>query len=55
MNLSFSKPSVKDKIPPVDLAKIELKYICPQCKSIMNQVHQAYDCGCRFCFDCLDN
>ncbi len=37
-----------------DTKNIDEKYICPKCKSLMVNVHQADDCGCRYCLDCLD-
>ena len=43
--------------PPCDLKdtkNIDDKYICPKCKCLMVSVHQADDCGCRYCLDCLD-
>ena len=40
--------------PPYNLNKIDDKYKCPMCKQIMLNAHQADDCGCRFCFECLD-
>jgi hypothetical protein len=43
--------------PPCDLKdtkNIDDKFICPKCKTLMVNVHQADDCGCRYCLDCLD-
>ena len=40
--------------PPIK-SKIDDKYLCPKCKNIMIDVHQADDCGCRFCLECLRN
>ena len=39
--------------PPCDPKDIDEKYICPKCKYVMVNVHQADDCGCRYCLDCL--
>lgn len=41
--------------PPVKSELIDDKFKCPGCKQVLKNVHQAYDCGCRFCYDCLDN
>jgi len=30
------------------------KYKCSACKNVMVNVHSADDCGCRYCFTCLD-
>ena len=38
---------------PCDLTKIDDKIKCPLCKNILTNVHQADDCGCRFCQSCL--
>ena len=43
--------------PPCDLKdtkNIDDKYVCSKCKTLMVNVHQADDCGCRYCLDCLD-
>ncbi len=43
--------------PPCDLKdtkNIDDKYVCPKCKTLMVNVHQADDCGCRYCLDCLN-
>ena len=29
-------------------------FICSYCKNVLVNVHQADDCGCRFCYECLD-
>ena len=47
-NLSWAPCDLKDT------TNIDDKYICPKCKTLMVNVHQADDCGCRFCLDCLD-
>jgi hypothetical protein len=40
--------------PPCNLDKIDDKYKCPKCRQIMVNVHQADDCGCRYCLECLE-
>jgi hypothetical protein len=40
--------------PPCDIKEIEQKFVCPMCSQVMVNVHQADDCGCRYCLDCLD-
>jgi len=30
------------------------KYKCSKCKQLIVYAHQADDCGCKFCFECLD-
>ena len=39
--------------PPVNLDIIDSKYKCPQCMNLLVSVHQADDCDCRFCYECL--
>ncbi len=39
--------------PPIDLSKIDEEFICPKCHELLMDVHQTYDCGCRFCLECL--
>ena len=41
--------------PPVAMEMIDNKFKCPSCNKLYVNVHQADDCGCRFCLDCLDN
>ena len=36
--------------PPCELDK---KYTCPICQNVMVKAHQADDCGCQYCHDCL--
>ena len=40
--------------PPCDNKDVDEKYICPKCKNVMVNVHQADDCGCSYCLDCLN-
>ena len=40
--------------PECDLKDIDEKYVCPKCKKVMENVHQADDCGCRYCLECLN-
>jgi hypothetical protein len=40
--------------PPIDLESIDNEFKCPECNNIMINAHQADDCGCRYCHDCLD-
>ena len=41
--------------PPCDLKLLATNsIICYLCKRIIVHAHQADDCGCRFCFECLD-
>lgn len=42
--------------PPCDISSIESRFKCshPKCKKIIVNPHQADDCGCRFCFQCMD-
>ena len=40
--------------PPCAKDDIDEKYVCPKCKKVMENVHQADDCGCRYCLDCLE-
>ena len=30
------------------------KFKCSHCKELLVNAHQADDCGCRFCSECLD-
>ena len=30
------------------------KFKCSHCKSLLVNAHQADDCGCKFCAQCLD-
>ena len=55
MDISISKLSQLKacRWPSIDLANIGEEYICPKCKQVLMNVHQTYDCGCRFCFECL--
>ena len=41
-------------IPLCKQDKIDNKYMCPKCRKIMVNVHQADDCGCRYCLECLE-
>lgn len=41
--------------PPHELNKISNNFICPSCKKLFVNIHQTYDCGCRFCYECLDS
>ena len=40
--------------PPCDPKDIDEKYVCPKCKKVMSNAHQADDCGCRYCLTCLE-
>ena len=40
--------------PPCDSKDIDEKYVCPKCKKVMVNAHQADDCGCRYCLTCLE-
>jgi hypothetical protein len=41
--------------PPCDLKLLATNtIICYLCKRIIVNAHQTDDCGCRFCFECLD-
>ena len=42
--------------PPCTFSKEEdvKKYKCSACKELMVNVHQADDCGCKYCFTCLN-
>lgn len=40
-------------IPPGFESVVDKKFICPVCDKVMANTHQADDCGCRFCFECL--
>ena len=40
--------------PPFKVDLIDPKYKCPVCKEIYSSVYQADDCGCRFCYCCLE-
>ena len=52
---SINNPQIKKlSYPPIN-SKIDERYKCPLCKNIMIDVHQADDCGCRFCLECLRN
>ena len=43
--------------PPIDpsLNKIDPRFKCPLCQKIYVNVCQVDDCGCRFCFNCLED
>ena len=44
--------------PDIDTStKIDKKFRCPHkgCNKVFVNVHQADDCGCRFCLECLDS
>ena len=45
---------LSNKWPPFDSSHIDDEFKCPKCKEIMFNVHQADECGCRFCFECLN-
>ncbi|RNA39494.1 TNF receptor-associated factor 2 isoform X2 [Brachionus plicatilis] len=45
--------STQNGYPPFDSSKIDLKYKCPQCSKIIVNAHQADDCGCQYCLNCL--
>lgn len=40
--------------PPLDQTNIDNRFKCSYCKKLIVNVHQADDCGCRYCHDCLD-
>lgn len=40
--------------PPIS-NKIDAKYICSICKNILRDAHQADDCGCRYCSECMNS
>jgi protein-arginine kinase activator protein McsA len=44
----------KYSIPVIDEINIDDQFKCPECKNVFENVHQADDCGCRFCYNCLD-
>ena len=48
-----SDGSLKIAWPPLKTTKIDTKFICPICMQVMSNVHQADDCGCRFCLECF--
>ena len=54
MEMNESTITLSDEWPPVDLTRIEPKYLCPACNGIIIRAHQADDCGCRFCLSCLE-
>ena len=39
--------------PPIS-NQTDAKYICTICKNIMIDAHQADDCGCRYCKECMN-
>lgn len=42
--------------PPLELlthVDIPANFLCPICKNIISNAHQADDCGCKYCYDCL--
>ncbi len=39
---------------PINEANVDERFKCPECKRVFENVHQADDCGCRFCLKCLD-
>ena len=41
--------------PPLKLDLIDSKFKCITCKEVYASVYQADDCGCRYCYCCLDN
>ncbi len=43
----------KNELPPFDQTKIESKYKCSYCKNVLKNSHQANDCGCNYCLECL--
>lgn len=45
---------VLNKWPPFDSSQTDDEFKCPKCKEVMFNVHQADECGCRFCFECLN-
>ena len=54
---SCSSQSKAQSLPPCDLSKFlatNSPILCPWCKRIIENAHQADDCGCRFCLKCLD-
>ena len=48
-NLSWP-PMFIEKLGEISLDKFK----CAYCKNILVNVHQADDCGCRFCFECFE-
>ena len=40
--------------PPLQNNTAHEKFKCPCCKKVLINVHQADDCGCRYCYECLD-
>jgi hypothetical protein len=53
-SMSLANDSVSFKWPPFDSTQIDDEFKCPKCKEVMFNVHQADECGCRFCFECLN-
>ena len=45
----LSWPPILDKT-----SELAIKLTCVYCNKILVNVHQADDCGCRYCFDCLE-
>lgn len=43
-----------DEWPKVDPVNIDPLFFCPKCEKIMFNPHQGDDCGCQYCFKCLD-
>ncbi len=41
--------------PPFKTDRINPKFKCHLCKEVYVNVYQADDCGCRFCYNCLNS
>ena len=39
--------------PPCHPIDVDKRFMCSKCKLVMVNVHQADDCGCLYCSECL--
>ena len=49
----LKKTEINELTYPPTRNKVDVKYLCPLCQQILINVHQADDCGCRYCLECL--
>ena len=53
LNMDIQKNSRKSLPIKYHDSIVDIRFKCFFCHLILLNVHQA-DCGCRYCFDCLD-
>ena len=52
--MAYNNENIFSYPPKTNLINIDTKFFCPVCKDLMKNVHQADDCGCKYCYECLD-